>query len=506
MKIISQELIRNADAYTIAHEPISSIDLMERASLACVDELLEAVPNAREFYIFCGNGNNGGDGLAIARILAKRHFKISVFCIETSKSKSQDNTIQYERLQQAISPTLSIHIHHSIEISQLVIPEHVVIIDALFGSGLHSPIQGLARTCIEHLNSLKATKISVDIPSGLYCDKPQSSDDCIFKADLTISFQYPKLSFLFAENEQFVGDWSIVPIGLSKKFEAQAETLFHFTILKDVALKHHSRFAHKGSKGHALLISGSTGKVGATVLASRACIHCGCGLATAYIPQGANIILQTAIPEVMTINDTSTDYITTAITCDSYSAVGIGPGIGTHNETQQAILQTIAQCKRPLLLDADALNILSLNKQYLQQLPYETILTPHPGEFDRLTHPHSHSFERLHSQIELSKQTGCIVVLKGKYTSISHPNGMVRFNSTGNHGMATAGSGDVLTGIITSLLAQQYSPFEAAQIGVYIHGLAGDIALKKYTTETLIASSIIEYLSEACIQIERNKS
>ncbi|HOS84379.1 MAG TPA: NAD(P)H-hydrate dehydratase [Bacteroidales bacterium] len=501
MKILSKQQIRDADVYTISHEPIASIDLMERASLACVDEILEYVPNAREFCILCGSGNNGGDGLAIARILAKRHFSVTVYNIQTGATKSQDNCVNLERLYNTLSPTLSLTIVEVQTSSELIIHQDAVILDALFGSGLHSPIDGLAKECITKINTSTAKKIAIDIPSGLYCDKPQLPNDCIFKAHFTITFQYPKLSFLFAENEQFVGDWAIVPIGLSKEFEATVNSPYNFTLHKDVALQQFSRFAHKGTKGHALLIAGSIGKTGAAVLASKACILSGCGLVTACIPQSANVILQTAVPEVMTIPNSTADFISAIAETDSFSAIGIGPGLGTHQSTQTAVLHAITHCNQAMVIDADALNILSENKEYLTQLPYETILTPHPGEFDRLTHKHTSSFERMYTQIEFSKQTGCIVVLKGKYTSISTPNGTIWFNSTGNHGMATAGSGDVLTGIITSLLAQSYTPLQAAQIGVYIHGLAGDIALQNNTTETIIASTIIEFLNKAFMNV-----
>lgn len=501
MKILNTQQIQQADAYTIEHKQIASIDLMEQASLAFVDELFEIVPNTRDFCIICGSGNNGGDGLAIARILAKQHYNVTVYCIEGEHAKSKDFICNYERLQQTVSPIVSISIHSITNRNQMHITENCVIIDALFGTGLHSPIQGIAKDCIVYINSLQNTKISVDIPSGLYCDKPQADNDTICKVHHTISFQYPKLSFLFAENEQYVGDWSIVPIGVSKEFEATIDIPFNFTMQNNIQLQKKSRFAHKGTFGHALLVAGSIGKAGAAVLASKACIRSGCGLVTTHIPHNANIIMQTAIPEVMTSLDTLGEFIGSIPDAQSYSAVGIGPGIGTHPITQQAAIEYITHSKIPLILDADALNIVALHKTVLQQLPYETILTPHPGEFDRLTKKHDSSFERLHTQIELSKQTGCVVVLKGKYTSISHPNGQVWFNSTGNYGMATAGSGDVLTGIILSLKTQGYSAFDAAVYGVYIHGIAGDLALQKQAPESIIASSIIEFLGEAFFRL-----
>jgi NAD(P)H-hydrate epimerase len=503
MKILTKELIHQADSYTIVNEPIASIDLMERASKAFVDELLEIVPLARIFCVVCGSGNNGGDGFAIARILAKQHYSVKVFHIQSHKPLSRDCTCNLERLQNIVSPTLDISIVSLTDISELEIPAQAIIIDAIFGSGLHTSIQGLSKECIIKLNALPNIRVAVDIPSGLYCDRPQQVGDTIFKAHYTITFQYPKLSFLFLENEQFVGDWSVVPIGLSKEFEEMVSTPYFFTMHCDVTLQSYSRFAHKGNKGHALIVAGSTGKTGAAVLAARACISSGCGLVTAHVPQNSNTIMQIAIPEVMTSIDEGLDIIQSIPNFNSISAIALGPGIGTHSKTQQALIQYISHASIPMVLDADALNIVSLHKEILYKLPQDTILTPHPGEFDRLTRKHESSFERLQTQIAFSKQTKCIVVLKGKYTSITLPNGDVWFNSTGNHGMATAGSGDTLTGIIVSLLAQGYTPNQASIYGVFIHGLAGDLALQTYSTESLLASSIITYLGDAFKQLNR---
>lgn len=492
MQILSAQQIHEADAFTIKHEPITSTSLMERAAQKFYDILISTYSTRHQFVIFCGKGNNGGDGLAIARLLYRSGHKVSVYIISLPHSANDDFLYNYKRL---LHETLgNCNITKLSNFQNLSFDSNTVIIDGIFGSGLNRPISGFTADIISYLNTLPNTRIAIDIPSGLYADKPIESNDIVFKADETITFQAPKFQFLFAENSQFTGKVTIADINLLSPF-LDCEIPHFFTT--NISLQSRNKFSHKGTFGHALLISGSYGKIGATVLASKACLRSGCGLLTTHIPYCGYRIMQTAFPEAMVSTDQNQEYISSIPNDEKYSAIGIGPGIGTNETTTQAVGQFLKDNKKPLVIDADALNILASNQDLFQYLDTNTILTPHPGEFDRLTHKHFSGCERFESQKQFAIEHHCIVILKGHYTSVVLPDGKAYFNSTGNAGMATAGSGDVLTGIITSLLAQGYSPEDAAICGVFLHGRAGDFALENNSIETLVASDIISNLWKA---------
>lgn len=492
MQILSAQQIHEADTFTINQEHISSIDLMERAANKLFDCITAKFPFQHHFSIFCGKGNNGGDGLAIARLLCESGRNVSVFIINYTHSASDDFLENYERLLQSSFENCDIT-----EISnfqKISINLDTIIIDGIFGSGLNRPISDFTADLISYINSLPNYKIAIDIPSGLYADQKNSTSDIIFRADETISFQAPKLQFLFAENSQYTGKVTIADINLRSPFSDSEISHFYTS---NISILPRDNFSHKGTFGHALLVVGSFGKIGAAILASKSCLRSGCGLLTTHLPLCGYNILQSAFPEAMVSIDKNQNHISSIPTDEKYSAIGIGPGIGTNEETTFALQNFLKNNKKPLVLDADALNILSTNQDLLQYLTPQTILTPHPGEFDRLTHKHSSGFDRFDTQKEFAIKHNCIVILKGHHTSIVLPNGNSFFNSTGNAGMATAGSGDVLTGIITSLLAQGYSPEKAAIYGVFLHGLAGDYALEHNSMETLLASDIISNLWKA---------
>lgn len=509
MKILSSEESRKADAYTIAHEPVKSVNLMERAAKACVNWMTSStdIPlflgrGARgEVAVFCGLGNNGGDGLAIARLLAAQKFKVEVYIIRHSDKCSPDFLANEKRLKKV----RGVKIHNCQTVSALpsTFSSSAFIIDCLFGSGLNKPIEGLAAEAVRLINRSGCTVISIDIPSGLFADQPSPAKDAaIVRASHTLTFQSPKLAFMFPESGPYVGGFSVLDIGLDEAFISSLPSK-NFMVREIEArflYRKRSKFAHKGTYGHALIVAGSYGKMGACVLASRACLSSGAGLVTVHIPKCGYDILQTSNPEVMVAPSTgsgSPEYISGEIEVDKYTAIGIGPGIGSEKETQNTLKVLIQNTVRPLVLDADALNILAENKTWISFLPPNSILTPHPGEFRRLVGETDTGFERLQLQKDFSVKHGVYVVLKGAHTCITCPDGEVYFNSTGNPGMATAGSGDVLTGILTGLLAQGYEPKKACVLGVYLHGLAGDIAAQHLSEESLIARNIIEFLSEA---------
>ncbi len=502
LKIFSAAQIRAADAFTIANEPVASIDLMERAAAQCTHWLMRAYPKPKRFHIFCGLGNNGGDGLSIARGLHVEGYTVNVYVIRYTQKVSEDFEINRDRLK----------LIREVNITDIVNADHHfptfttsdIIIDAIFGTGLSKPITGITAACINHINASGATIISIDIPSGLFPDMHTDSTTSVVKANTTLSFQFPKTAFMFAENADFIGKLVMLDIGLSPTFIEQTDT-DKYLLTKDFIkglLKPRKKFSHKGTFGHALLVAGSYGKIGAAVLSAQSCLRSGVGLLTVRTPQCGYYIIQSTVPEAMSITDSDDKILTDEITSENFSAVGIGPGIGTDARTQNAFKNFLEKNTVPLVIDADALNILSLNKDLLNLLPPETVLTPHQKEFERLTRKARNDFERHQFQIDFSVKYKVCVVLKGAYTCITTPEGKSYFNSTGNPGMAKGGSGDILTGLITGLRAQGYSGLESCLLGVYVHGLAGDLAKEKKGEIGMISGCIIEFLPEAFLFLQ----
>jgi len=497
MKIFPIEKIRDADAYTIKNEPIASINLMERAANQLFAWIKKRVDNTHPIHIFAGTGNNGGDGLVLARLLLKKAYPVKVYVIRYNDKSSEDFQINFDRLynENLTSPK---DINSKADFPNIHPDE--IIVDAIFGSGLTRPITGLIGEVIEFINRIENIKIAVDVPSGLFADKHSfPKKGAIVKADYTLSFQFPKLAFLLPENDRFVGQWKVLDIGLMAEFINNEKTSHYYMQKRDIIpmLKKRKKFDHKGNFGHALLIAGGYGKVGAAILASKACLRSGVGLLHTHIPKSAIQIMQTATPETMLSIDRYDNYFSEIPDLAPFNAVGIGPGLGMEKQSQMALKLLIQQSGGPVVFDADALNILSENKTWLAFLPNGSILTPHPKEFERLAGKWSDDFEKLELLKNFCFKNNVHLVLKGANTAVCFPNGDIYFNSTGNPGMATAGSGDVLTGLITGLLSQGYSPGIAAVLGVYIHGLAGDIAAKKTGAEALLASDIVEHIGNA---------
>ena len=452
MKILSAEQIRKADKHTIENEPIKSIDLMERASRSFVQWFESNFNRKRKVYIFCGTGNNGGDGLAIARLLSFRKWQVTTITVKKSARKSQDFTINFLKLAEVRQVD---NIEKKEDIDFDVQPDDVVI-DAIFGSGLAREIKGIYADVINYINDSGSTVISVDVPSGLFIDSI-SPKKTIIQADHVLSFQLPKLGFLIPENSAYVNKWSITDIGLDNEFINSQQANFEYidNDLVESLIKPRAKFAHKTNFGRILLMSGSYGKMGACVLCAKASIKSGAGLVTTHVPRCGYDIMQTAVPEVMTSTDFEKRYLTGIPDLKPYDAVGIGPGIDHHIDTYEVIAQLLDNYKKPIVFDADAINIIADEQSFMKQLPEGSILTPHPGEFKRIVGFWNDDFERLDQQIAISKEYKIYIVLKGAHTSISTPEGKVFFNSTGNPGMATGGSGDVLTGILTSLIGQR---------------------------------------------------
>lgn len=496
MKLYSAADIRNWDQFTIENEPIRSIDLMERAATRCVEWLERNFFTDKQFHIFCGKGNNGGDGLAIARLLSGQQLPVTVHILEFGHKGTADFQTNLARLHQQATADIR-YIQTEENFPGLTSAD--LVIDALFGSGLNRGLEGVTADLVRHLNASPAPIISIDIPSGMFCDT-SSRQATVIKADHTLTFQCYKLAMLMPENSPFTGNVHVLDIGLHPGFVQTVESNLELidTALINTLFKSRNQFGHKGTYGHALIVAGSYGKIGAAVLCTKACLRSGAGLVTCHLPACGYEIMQTSLPEAMVSTDFNSSFNTGIVDdLSKYDALGVGPGIGTASETRTMLNELLQQYDRPLVLDADALNIIASKKEMLQSIPPQSILTPHPKEFERLFDATANDFERIQLAMEQARLLDIIIVLKGHHTAIITPGGKTFFNSTGNAGMATAGSGDVLTGILTGLLCQRYRPEEAAVLGVFLHGRAGDLAAAAWSQEAMIAGDITDYLGQA---------
>lgn len=508
LPILNAEQVRASDAHAIASEPISSLDLMERAADRCAQRIIELLrqgawgaPNETSFLVIAGMGNNGGDGLVVARLLHGAGYPVRVVRCEYRQQVSADNAANLDRLLvQGVQFTA---IQESAEMVDIQPTD--VIIDALFGTGLNEEVPPLVASLIQQVRRSARPVVAIDLPSGLFAEDNAGQDRArIMRASLTLTMEFPKLALLLPENEVFVGAWELIPIGLDHEHAATVGSSYTMFLEQDASLMLRPRpqFGHKGTFGHALIFAGSRGRVGAAVLATRAALRSGTGLVTAHVPLGALEILQVSCPEAMCSTWSTSEHLDSLPALSSASAIGIGPGLGSDPDTALALKRLIQECALPLVFDADALNILAENRTWFAFLPPGAILTPHPKEFDRLEgSPATTGYQRLQRAREMARKQGVIVVLKGAWTAVCAPSGEVFFNSTGNPGMAKGGSGDALTGLLTGLLAQGYAPLQAALFGVYLHGLAGDLAALHKGMDGMHAGDIIEALPEAWKQL-----
>ncbi|WP_422361748.1 NAD(P)H-hydrate dehydratase [Reichenbachiella sp.] len=500
LKVLDAEQIRQADQFTIKNEPIHSIDLMERASEEFVKWYVAEFSVDSPVVIFCGTGNNGGDGLVICRLLNEAGYMVSLFCVGNPDTGSRDFKINYDFIQNYDIPQTVIDSSNFPDLSK-----GTIIIDAMFGSGLSRPITGVIADLIHHLNEQPcAYRVAVDIASGLGCNE-RFGEGAIMKATHTVSFQVPKLSLLLPDNEAQSGQLVIRSIGLIEEYIQSLSSSFYYStegFIKSF-IRSRGKFSHKGTAGKNLLVAGSLGKMGAAVLASRACLRSGAGLLTTHVPGCGINVLQSSVPEAMVIVDENDKLISNMRTLSDFDVIGVGPGIGTDKVTASALSQILDQFDRPMVIDADALNILSENKKWIEKIPKGSVLTPHPGEFKRMVGDWSDDYERLDKQVRFCAEHELILLLKGANSSICNSEGTVIFNSTGNPGMATGGSGDVLTGIIAALLGQGYTGFESALLGAYLHGLAGDLFARQNAEESLIASDLVEFLPKAVRKVSQ---
>ena len=495
MKILSATQIYEADLATIKNQAISSTDLMERAAFTCFEWIVTRFPDrSRLIHVCCGMGNNGGDGLVISRLLIENGFLVHTYLINFSQNRSADFKVNLDKLMEMKADVSEVNKLEDF----LLIQSQDLVIDAIFGIGLKRSPSGFTKKIIQNVNASNAEIISVDFPSGLFSAAPVMDKEAVIRARYTLTFQAPKLAFLLPESEAYIHEWKVLDIGLDKTYLKSLNSIYYLSdkSLVQSFLKVRKRFSHKGSFGHSLLIGGSYGKIGAMVLASMAALKAGSGLVSAYIPKCGYTAMQSANPEVMVEVDDE-NYIQYFNFKTRPSAIGIGPGLGTHLKTKKGFVDFFSKCKLPLVIDADGLNIISEFSDLSERIPDNTILTPHPKEFERLVGEWHDDFEKLDKLLDYSKKHKCVVVLKGSYTAIAYQ-GKVWFNMSGNPALATAGTGDVLTGIITGLLAQGYQSLEASLLGVYIHGRTADLAIEENESmESFTAMDAISYLGRA---------
>ena len=470
LPLLTSPQIREADAYTIANEPISSVNLMERAAKAFVGWFVNHFPDKKQaISIYCGTGNNGGDGLAIARILHGHHYKsVNIKVTRFSDKASDDFNVNLKKLQSTITV---MEIKPEDDFPEEDSP---VLIDAMLGSGLNKPLHDDYERLVKHLNSLEKTVVAVDIPTGFFSEGETKPDSTVLKAKLVITFQQPKINFLLPESGPVMECWEAVNIGIDDKFVQSLDSPYQFITEKDIRqlMKPRHKFSNKGTFGHALIVAGQAKTMGAALLCSSACAHAGAGLTTACVPESGLIALNSYLPEIMAIVRQGNDL--PQIGWDTFSTMAVGPGLGNDENSLNLLCDILTNYKKPVVIDADALNILAEHKQLWTMVPEGSIITPHMKEFDRLFGESNSWWQRLQTAIEKAKEYKICIVLKNDYTITATPDGKAYFNSTSNAAMASGGMGDVLTGIITALLAQKYSSQDACIIGTYIHGKAGD--------------------------------
>lgn len=502
MKLFSKEQIYEGDKLTTERQKISSTELMERAGIQIFNWMHMRMQGAQvPIHVFCGIGNNGGDGLVLARHLITHGYNVITYIVNCSDKRSKDFLINYDRVKNVTKDWPKM-LSCKNDFEEIVIGVDDIIVDAVFGIGLNRQPNDWVQVLFQKFRDSKAFTLSIDIPSGLYTDKAVADEKAVVHANYTLSFQSPKLVFFLPETAKYTVQWEALDIGIDRDYLMQTETEVELISKHEVLplYKPRQKFAHKGDFGHVMILGGSYGKIGAVSLASRTALSSGAGLVTAYIPKCGYHSMQTAIPEVMVITDANETNISNIKFDIEPTVIGVGVGLGTSAETAKTFEVFLKKNKAPLVIDADGLNLLSKKKTLLKLLPEQTILTPHPKELERLVGKWSDDFEKLKKVKAFSKKHDVIVLIKGAH-SITIYKDKLYVNTTGNPGMATAGSGDVLTGLISGLIAQSYEPLAATIFGVYLHGKSADIALEDYGYQSLIASHIIENIGEAYIDL-----
>ncbi|QNJ98843.1 NAD(P)H-hydrate dehydratase [Constantimarinum furrinae] len=504
MKIFSAEQLYEADKITAEKQNISSLDLMERAGEQIFKWLEDKMKGAQvPLHIFCGIGNNGGDGLVVGRHLINHGYNVTIYIANFTDKRSKCFLINYDRIKD-VSKKWPVLMTSEEDFPEIAAED--IIIDALFGIGLNRPPEGWVKELIQYINKQKAFKLSIDIPSGLPANTPVPDSEAVIHANHTLTFQAPKLAFFLPETGVYVPYFEVLDIGLDRQFLMESKPLAQ-TISKMEAqqfYKPRAKYDHKGTYGHALIVAGSYGKMGAAILSTRATLKAGAGMVTVFSPECGYSILQTAAPEAMVLSDDEEDFITKIEYQFDASAIGVGMGIGTQKETVAALHKLFSEAKAPLVIDADALNGISEDKDLLKVVPKNSVLTPHPGELERLIGSWKNDYEKIEKARKFTKKHKVVLLIKGAHSLILFEDSMY-INTSGTPGMATAGSGDVLSGVITGLLSQGYDPLLATVFGVYLHGSAGMLASSVLSYEGVMASDIADFIGDAYIELFRQE-
>lgn len=485
MKILTGTQIKEADRFTIENEPVESIALMERAAEMIAQEICRRVEEGSELLFLVGKGNNGGDGLAVARMLSRVGFDCSVCMVSGDDDLSDDCRTNYERLPENVK---------LVDVDELSVNDRTVIVDAILGSGVKDVAHGVVTNVIKLINSVLNTVISIDLPSGMKTEFDNDPEN-IIHADVTLALEFPKLAMLLPEAGECCGEIEILPIELL----SEAKSDYYYTEADDLRLmlKPRLKFGHKGNYGHALLICGSKGMTGAAILSTCGALRSGCGLVTAHVPEKEASALHANAPSAMVSGDPGDRFTKLPANLEKFSTIGVGCGLDTAPETADALSELLKATLKPMVIDADALNIIACHPEFRGLIPPHSILTPHHGEFKRLAGEWNGEEEKLTRLRSLASELNCIVILKGSHTAICSEDGRIFFNPTGSPGMAKAGSGDILTGLLTGTLAQGYSPENAALIGVWLHGRAGEKAEGYFGHDGMNSADIIDFIPEA---------
>ena len=504
MKILTAEQLSEADKETISKQDITSEELMERAATLVFNEIHHRLDGALiPIKVFCGIGNNGGDGLVIARQLIQHGYQVTIYVVNYSDKRSDDFLANYEKLKD-ISNDQPVLIKGEENFPEINTGDFVI--DAMFGIGLNRPIEGWVGKLVRLINDSQAFTLAIDMPSGLFSDQVPGENAAVINADFTLSFQAPKLVFFLPETMDHVGDLQILDIGLDREYLGEVKAPAHLIGKAEAASLYKSRKinSHKGNYGHALIIGGSYGKIGSVLLTATAALRTGSGLCSLYVPKCGYNIIQTGLPEAMVLTDKEDQLLSGYPEDFEADVVCFGMGAGTAKKTVETFKDLLNTVKSPVLIDADGLNILSKNKELLDLIPENSVLTPHPGELKRLIGEWKDDFHKLELAKDFSKKYKVIIVIKGAHT-FTIQGDEIYVNNSGNPGMATAGSGDVLSGVITSLIGQSYEPISAVILGVFLHGKSGDISASELGYESVLAGDIAKNIGRAAKDLFMNE-
>jgi hydroxyethylthiazole kinase-like uncharacterized protein yjeF len=509
MELVTAAEMRALDHAAIHERHIPGLRLMENAGQAVVAAMEREFGSLRgkTITVVSGKGQNGGDGFVVARLLRQRRCKARVVLLAPQDWLKGDAATTLRKYTRGGGRCYQLR-PDSPNVLNSLLAESDVLVDAIFGTGLNAPVEGLAAHAIRSMNESGLPIVAIDLPSGLSADTGETLGPTI-AASLTVTLARPKRGLYLGDGPNVAGRVCVGDIGIPADLVARAKipvSLLDSAMVRSV-LPHREPSAHKGSFGHAVIIAGSVGKTGAAAMSAFGALRIGAGLVTAAVPRSVNDVVEAKLLEAMTFPVDATAEGTFAKSAklslltfvEDKSAVAIGPGVSRHAETAEMIRELLPEIHQPIVLDADGINVMAGHRQLFQQLHAPLIMTPHPGEMARLLDMTTSAVQqdRIGIAGRVAHELNVYVVLKGAGTVIAAPDGAVAVNPTGNPGMATGGTGDVLTGIIVGLLAQRLSPWHAACAGVYLHGLAGDLAAASRGQMGLIARDVIDAVPSA---------